>query len=174
MAEVQGWKRTPKKFWLVENPGKNGAQCLQKNKLRMFWRWYQKRSSWSLWEKICKSHKNFSDKFDKIRAKILSELQKIACSYTYVSVTLTRLMCRGQDWWYWQDINQNSGTRQQHFSLKIVQLIYLQTPAFSTGVTNLFETASYFLVQIHAKGYQFDTHISEIKICSVCLQLCYH
>jgi len=26
------------------------------------------------------------------------------------------------------------------------------------GVTNLFETESYFLVQIHAKGYQFDTH----------------
>jgi len=26
------------------------------------------------------------------------------------------------------------------------------------GTTNLFETESYFLVQIHAKGYQFDTH----------------
>jgi len=33
------------------------------------------------------------------------------------------------------------------------------------GVTNLFETESYFLVQIHAKAYQFDTHTSEINIC---------
>ena len=41
------------------------------------------------------------------------------------------------------------------------------------GVTNLFENESYFLVQIHAKGYQFGTHTSEIKICSVCLQLSY-
>jgi len=44
----------------------------------------------------------------------------------------------------------------------------------SSGVTNLFETKSYFLVQIHVKGYQFDTHTSKIKICSICLQLCYH
>jgi len=29
--------------------------------------------------------------------------------------------------------------------------------------TNLFETESYLLVQIHVKGYQFDTHTSEIK-----------
>jgi len=27
-----------------------------------------------------------------------------------------------------------------------------------TGVTNLFETESYFLAKIHAKGYQFDIH----------------
>jgi len=33
---------------------------------------------------------------------------------------------------------------------------------------------SYFVVQINAKGYQFDTHSSEIKICSICLQLRYH
>ena len=39
-----------------------------------------------------------------------------------------------------------------------------KTPeVFSAGVTNLYETESYFLVQIHAKGYQFDTHTSEIK-----------
>ena len=44
---------------------------------------------------------------------------------------------------------------------------------FRPGVTNLIETESHFLVQIHAKGYQFDTHTSEIKICSICLQLCY-
>jgi len=31
----------------------------------------------------------------------------------------------------------------------------------------------YFVVQINAKGYQFDTHSSEIKICSICLQLRY-
>jgi len=43
---------------------------------------------------------------------------------------------------------------------------------YRAGVTNLFETESYFLVQIHAKGYRFDTHTSEIKICSICLQLC--
>ena len=43
----------------------------------------------------------------------------------------------------------------------------------TAGVTNLFETENYFLVQIHAKGYQFDTHTSDIKICSICLQLCY-
>jgi len=43
----------------------------------------------------------------------------------------------------------------------------------SPGVTNVFETESYFMVQIHAKGYQSDAHTSEIKICSICLQLCY-
>jgi len=32
------------------------------------------------------------------------------------------------------------------------------------GVTDLFETESYFLVQILAKGYQFDTHTAEIKL----------
>jgi len=42
------------------------------------------------------------------------------------------------------------------------------------GVTNLFETESYFLVQIHAKGNQFDTHTSQIKICSISLQSSYH
>jgi len=42
------------------------------------------------------------------------------------------------------------------------------------GVSNLFETESNFLVQIHAKGYHFDTHTSEIKIYSICLQLRYH
>ena len=31
-------------------------------------------------------------------------------------------------------------------------------PIARPGVTNLFDTESYFLVQIHAKGYQFDTH----------------
>jgi len=30
------------------------------------------------------------------------------------------------------------------------------------------------LVQIHAKGYQFETHTSAIKIYSICPQLCYH
>jgi len=42
-----------------------------------------------------------------------------------------------------------------------------------SGITNLFETESYFLVQIYAKSYQFDTHTSEIKIRSICLQLWY-
>jgi len=42
-----------------------------------------------------------------------------------------------------------------------------------SGVTNLFLTES-SLVEIHAKGYQLDTHTSEIKICSICLQLCCH
>ena len=28
----------------------------------------------------------------------------------------------------------------------------------TAGVTNLFETESYAMAQIHAKGYQFDTH----------------
>jgi len=40
-----------------------------------------------------------------------------------------------------------------------------------TGVTNLFGTEGYFLVQVHAKDYQFDTHSSEINICPICLQL---
>jgi len=40
-----------------------------------------------------------------------------------------------------------------------------------TGVTHLFETESYFLVQIHAKGCQFDTHTSEIKICTIYLHI---
>ena len=38
---------------------------------------------------------------------------------------------------------------------------------FKTGVTKLFETQSCFFVQIHAKGYQFDTQTSEIKICII-------
>jgi len=37
-----------------------------------------------------------------------------------------------------------------------------QRPTFTSGVTNLFGTESY-LEQNHAKGYQFDTHASEIK-----------
>ena len=45
---------------------------------------------------------------------------------------------------------------------------------FTAGVTNLFETESYFLVQIYAMGYQFDAHTSEIKICSISLQPSYH
>jgi len=43
-----------------------------------------------------------------------------------------------------------------------------------SGVTNLFEIESYFLVQIIAKGYQFDTHTSEMKICSISFQSSYH
>jgi len=55
-----------------------------------------------------------------------------------------------------------------------IQKVKLQKfKCFNSGVTNLFETESYFLVQIHAKGDQFETHTSEIKICSICLQLCY-
>jgi len=46
--------------------------------------------------------------------------------------------------------------------------------ASNTGIANLFETESYFLGQVYAKRYQFDTHTSEIQICSICLQLCYH
>ena len=30
-------------------------------------------------------------------------------------------------------------------------------------VANLFENESYFIVHIHAKGYQFDTHTSDIQ-----------
>jgi len=45
-----------------------------------------------------------------------------------------------------------------------MKLCMEKTPEdFGAGVTNLYETESYFLVQIHAKGYQFDTHTSEIK-----------
>jgi len=63
---------------------KNGAQRLQKNTWRpFFWRSYQKRSSGSLWEKICKQklHKNFSGKFGKNP----SYTQKFVGSYTYVA-----------------------------------------------------------------------------------------
>jgi len=35
--------------------------------------------------------------------------------------------------------------------------------SYTSGVTNLFETESYFLVQIHAKDYRFHTHLSEEK-----------
>jgi len=42
---------------------------------------------------------------------------------------------------------------------------------FKAGVTKLFETQSCFLVQIYAKGYQFDTQTSEIKICIICLHM---
>jgi len=41
--------------------------------------------------------------------------------------------------------------------------------AFRAEVTKLFKTQSYFLVQIHAKGYQFDTQTFEIRICVICL-----
>ena len=65
-----GGTKTPPKVGFVENPGKNGAQLLHKN---IFCGHSKKWCSWSLWEKICRqtSHKNFSGKFDKIRAKIL-------------------------------------------------------------------------------------------------------
>ena len=85
-----GLQTHPQKFWFVENPdkipenpGKNGAQRLQKNKGRPFLeRSLQKTSSWSLWEKILKSH-NFTSKFGKIRAKILRTSKNLLnCSYT--------------------------------------------------------------------------------------------
>ena len=48
----------------------------------------------------------------------------------------------------------------------LAQYIFSQQSLNSiTGVTILFDTESYVLVQKHAKGYQFDTHTSEIKIC---------
>jgi len=34
------------------------------------------------------------------------------------------------------------------------------------GATNVFENERYFLLQIHAKGYQSGTHTSEIKFAS--------
>jgi len=43
------------------------------------------------------------------------------------------------------------------------EYIYIYIYIYKSGVTNLFETESYFMVQIHAKGDQFDTHTSEIK-----------
>ena len=46
----------------------------------------------------------------------------------------------------------------------IILFCYNHMKYHAARVTNLFETESYFLVQIHAKGYQFDTHTSEIKI----------
>jgi len=42
-------------------------------------------------------------------------------------------------------------------------LITTNVTPYKPGVINLFETESYFLVQIHAKGNQFDAHTSEIK-----------
>ena len=39
------------------------------------------------------------------------------------------------------------------------------------GVTKLFEIQSCFLVQIHAKGYQFDTQTFDIIICIICLHI---
>jgi len=40
----------------------------------------------------------------------------------------------------------------------------LTPPLPKSGATNLFEAESYFLVQIRAKGYQFDTHTSETVV----------
>ena len=42
---------------------------------------------------------------------------------------------------------------------------------FRAGSTKIFKTQSYFLVQIHAKGYQFDTQTFEIKICTICFHI---
>ena len=53
---------------------KNGAQRLQKNRLRPLLEVIPtERSPWSLWEKICreKLHKNFSGKFGEFRSKML-------------------------------------------------------------------------------------------------------
>jgi len=45
------------------------------------------------------------------------------------------------------------------------------TKKFTAGVTNLFETESYFLLQIHAKGLPVRyTHFWN----KIYLQLCYH
>ena len=44
---------------------------------------------------------------------------------------------------------------------------------FREGVTKLFKTRtkSYFSVQIHAKGYQFNIQTFQIKICLICLHI---
>jgi len=39
------------------------------------------------------------------------------------------------------------------------------------GVTELFKTWSYFLLQIHAKWYQFNTQTFQKKICTICLHI---
>ena len=52
---VQGLQAHPQKFWFAENRGRNGAQGLHKITWRPFSGGYtKKRSSWSLWEKICR------------------------------------------------------------------------------------------------------------------------
>jgi len=47
-------------------------------------------------------------------------------------------------------------------SLSVEQVVKLRL-GFKVGVTKLFETQSCVFVQIHVKGYQFDTQTSETK-----------
>jgi len=42
---------------------------------------------------------------------------------------------------------------------------------FRAEVTKVFKIQSYSLIQIHAKGYKFDTQTFEIKICTICLHI---
>jgi len=42
---------------------------------------------------------------------------------------------------------------------------------FRAEVTKVLKTQSYSLIQIHVKGYKFDTQTFEIKICTICLHI---
>jgi len=64
----------------------------------------------------------------------------------------------------WRRLTSQTSSKMKNTSCEVTR----------SGVTNLFETESYFLVQSYVKGYQFDTHATEINICSISLQLCYH
>ena len=97
-----GSQAYPQKFWFAENLGKSlntwlkiapnvvwlqkmaPTICIKIHEDLFFRAYTKKKSSWSLWEKICrqKLHKNISGKFGEIRAKSFAP-QKFACSYTW-------------------------------------------------------------------------------------------
>jgi len=74
---------------MPENPGKNGAQHLQKNTLQFFWRSHQKKVLMvfvgeNLWTK---GAQNFFGQVLGDSSKNPSHPQKLICSYTYVAHT---------------------------------------------------------------------------------------
>jgi len=52
--------------------------------------------------------------------------------------------------------HEGAGTERY---LLLVTTPSLAVTSYHSGITNLFETASYFCVRINVKGYQFDTHL---------------
>ena len=105
---------------ILEHPGKNDAQrCLtskmapkvcRKSHEDLFWRSHQKRSSWSLREKICRQ-KVIQNPFSQVWSNLgknPSHLQKCICSNTYVRVV--------------ELLRNFASTRQFNISVRLVKV----------------------------------------------------
>jgi len=122
-----GAASSPQKSWFIkylgkilDHPGKNDAQrCLtskmapkvcRKSHEDLFWRSHQKRSSWSLREKICRQ-KVIQNPFSQVWSNLgknPSHLQKCICSNTYVRVV--------------ELLRNFASTRQFNISVRLVRV----------------------------------------------------